>query len=188
MHFYRLHIIAVFISLLCLATAMEGKVTAARSDAGLIRLEKKIHALLNRERAKHGLAALSLDADLQGIARKHSQDMARRNYFSHDDPEGRSFSDRYRAAGFECRVRTGSALCTGAENISQFYSDASLLHEGGKTVLNSSAEDAIAESVVRGWMNSRNHRENILTPYFRRQGIGVALSDDGKIYVTENFC
>ncbi len=162
--------------------------TSASSHAGLIRLEKKIHALLNRERVKHGLAALSLDADLQGIARRHSQDMARRNYFSHDDPEGRSFSDRYRAAGFVCRVRTGSAFCTGAENISQFYSDSILLHEGGVTVLDSSAEDAVAESVVRGWMNSRRHRENILAPYFRRQGIGIALSDDGKVYVTENFC
>jgi len=42
------------------------------------RLEKAIHALINRERAAKGLQPLAWDAKLAVIARGHSGDMARR--------------------------------------------------------------------------------------------------------------
>jgi len=48
--------------------------------------------------------------------------------------------------------------------------------------------EEIAQSSVAGWMKSPGHRENILTPYFKREGIGIVVSSDGKIYITENFC
>ncbi len=138
--------------------------------------------MINAERKKQGLPGLLWDEDLHSIARKHSQDMERRNFFSHDDPEGRNFSDRYKDALFECRIRTGEAICRGGENISMMYL------EDGKTFLDGDTEDRIAESVVKRWIASKNHRANILTPYFKRQGIGVAISRDGKVYVTEDFC
>ncbi len=76
----------------------------------------------------------------------------------------------------------------GAEKISQDNLYSSYLYRDGKRFVNLKSEDEIVDSVVKGWMNSKGHRANILTPYFKRQGIGFALSDDGKIYVTENFC
>jgi uncharacterized protein YkwD len=158
------------------------------ANAGLTHLEKKIHNMINAERKKQGLPALLWDEDLHSIARKHSQDMERRNFFSHDDPEGRNFSDRYKDALFECRIRTGEAICRGGENISMMYLDNPSFVGYGKTFLDSDTEDRIAESVVKRWIASKNHRANILTPYFRRQGIGVAISGEGKVYVTEDFC
>jgi uncharacterized protein YkwD len=46
----------------------------------------------------------------------------------------------------------------------------------------------IAESTVKGWMHSPGHRKNILAPHWRSEGIGVALSPDDKVYITQNFC
>ena len=37
-------------------------------------------------------------------------------------------------------------------------------------------------------MNSPGHRENILTGVFDREGIGVEITQDYKVYVTQNFC
>jgi uncharacterized protein YkwD len=158
------------------------------SDIDITRLEKKIHDLVNKERAKRGLSALSWNESLRKAAGKYSKAMAERNFFSHNDPDGRSFYDRYKAEGFECRIRSGDTICLGAENIAQDNLYSSYFYKDGERFFNWKTEDQIAESVVKRWMNSNGHRANILTPYFKRQGIGVAFSDDGKVYVTENFC
>jgi len=41
---------------------------------------------------------------------------------------------------------------------------------------------------VRGWMDSPGHRKNILTPHWRNEGVGVFLSPDEKVFITQNFC
>jgi uncharacterized protein YkwD len=189
-----LKIVSVILSVLCVVAILESSERDTRSNrlsgphADVTHLEKKIHNMVNKEREKKGLPVLLWDESLHSIARKYSQDMEQRNFFSHNDPEGRSFCDRYKAARFECRIGVGDTICLGAENISQFHLNNSSSYKGCKTFFNSNTEDEIAESVVKGWMSSKNHGRNILTPYFKRQGIGVALSDDGRVYVTENFC
>lgn len=45
----------------------------------------------------------------------------------------------------------------------------------------------LATQSVEGGIESTGHRENILTPYFQSEGIGVAKSGS-EIYVTQNFC
>ena len=51
-------------------------------------------AAINGTRAAHGLAALRVDVRLVRVARAHSTDMLRRNYFSHG-----AFASRVRASG-----------------------------------------------------------------------------------------
>jgi uncharacterized protein YkwD len=48
--------------------------------------------------------------------------------------------------------------------------------------------DEIARQVVDGWMGSEGHRENLLKRGFDRQGIGVAITAGGKVFVTQNLC
>jgi uncharacterized protein YkwD len=187
-------IISVILSVLCTVAVLEssqrdtGSNRLSGSPADATRLEKKIHNMINRERQKKGLPVLLWDESLHRIARKYSQDMVQRNFFSHSDPDGRTFCDRYRAARYECKIKAGDTICLGAENIAQDNLMNASLYKDGKTSFNSNTEDRIAESVVKRWMNSKGHRSNILTPYFKRQGIGVALSEDGKVYIAENFC
>ncbi len=184
----------IFLFILCMfcitghAQSKESDTMSSGADLDITRLEKKIHTLINREREKRDLSILIWDESLRKVARKHSQAMADRNFFSHNGPDGTDFYDRCRAAGIECKSRVGGTTYMGAENISQDNLYSSCCYRDGKKVFNLNSEDEIAASVVKRWMNSGAHRANILTPYFKRQGIGVALSDDGKIYVTEDFC
>jgi hypothetical protein len=46
--------------------------------------------------------------------------------------------------------------------------------------------EEIAQSTVQGWMDSPLHRENILSPSYDQQGIGVAISGH-EVYVTEDM-
>ena len=186
-----LKIICVLIlCMLCItgyAQSRELEASSSRPGIDITRLEKNIHTLLNKEREKRGLSALLWDEGLNKVARKHSRAMADRNFFSHNDPEGRGFQDRYKAGGIECKIQIGNTVYMGAENIAQDNLYSSYGYRNGERFFNWNSEGEIAESVVRGWMSSRGHRANVLTPYYRRQGIGVALSGDGKVYITEDF-
>lgn len=169
-------------------TAATAQSEGKRHEVDIDRVEKKIHELVNAERRKKGLPVLSWNEDLTRIARRYSRDMAERRFFSHDDPEGRSFIDRYRAGGFECKLKSGNAICLGGENIAQDNLYSSISYVNGSLSYAWKSEDKVAASVVKLWMESRGHRENILDPSFKRQGIGIAVTDDGRVFVTENFC
>jgi uncharacterized protein YkwD len=160
-----------------------------RPSITILELEKNIHDLINRERQKHGLSPLVWNDTLSIIARKHSQDMARRNYFSHDTPEGHDFSYRYGQAGYSCAVRgQGNIYYIGAENIFQNNLYDRVVFVDGVVHYDWNSEGKIAKTTVRGWMDSKGHRKNILTPHWRSEGIGVAIAPDGKVYITQNFC
>jgi uncharacterized protein YkwD len=151
-------------------------------------LEKKVHALINKERQKHGLKPLAWDDALAQIARKHSRDMARRNYFSHDSPEGQGFFERYEKEGYTCGVQAGRTIHQGAENIFQNNLYDSVIMVSGQEYYDWNSEDRIAETTVAGWMMSPGHRKNILTPHWGKEGIGISISSHGKVYITQNFC
>src|ERR1700690_2197008 len=107
-----LKIVSVILSVLCTVAILESSERDTSSNrlsgphADVTHLEKKIRDMINKEREKKGLPFLLWDESLHSIARKYSQDMAQRNFFSHDDPDGKTFFDRYKAARFECRIQT----------------------------------------------------------------------------------
>ena len=151
-------------------------------------LAKRIHAQINEKRKKHGLKSLTWNDALSRIAIKHSRDMASRNYLSHDTPEGKGFSYRYRQAGYSCEIRVGMVVYTGAENIALSHLYNSMKRENGVAYYNWNSAQEIARKTVDGWMNSPGHRENILTPYWRQEGIGIVIGPGNKVYITQNFC
>jgi uncharacterized protein YkwD len=124
--------------------------------------------LLNRVRARHGLAPFRLDPKLSRAARRHSRDMVRHRYFAHDSRNGRSPFERMRATRY---VPRGASWWLG-ENIG--WGSGSL------------AEPA---SLVRAWMHSPPHRANILNGRFRDIGIGIVpgapVGGGGATYTTD---
>ena len=106
--------------------------------------------LVNAERAKYGLAALTLDETLCGYARVKSQDMHDQGYFSHTSPTYGSPFDMMRAFGVSYR--------TAGENIAMGY--------------------ATPAAVVEAWMNSEGHRANILSANYTMLGVGY-VADGG---------
>ncbi|MDP9849433.1 CAP domain-containing protein [Streptosporangium lutulentum] len=123
--------------------------------------ENEVVRLVNAERAKGGCQPLKHDAQLRKAAFDHSADMAARNYFDHDSPDGRDLADRLRATGF-----TGWSRL--AENI-----------DGGS---------ATPAAVMNGWMTSPVHKANIMNCTFTLIGVGLAKGTQGyKTYWTQNF-
>lgn len=132
------------------------------------RVEQRIHAEINAYRSGEGLGDLEYHDDLASVARDHSEDMAARDYFDHDSPDGQGPGDRLDAAGVDCRAW--------AENIA-WESSGSVSDEDA---------DSIADSTVEGWLDSSGHRRNIRGDY-EVEGIGVAVTGR-EVYLTQMFC
>lgn len=130
-------------------------------------LEKTIHELVNRERKEHRICDLSFDPGMALVARGHSEDMVARAYMCHVTPEGKGPQERGAEKGVTIL----------AENIAG----------DGEDPNNANNQLNIAQRVVDGWMNSPGHRQNILTEPFIREGIGVGISWDGLVYITQVF-
>ena len=151
-----------------------------------VALEKRIHALINQQRNSNGLSSLSFDSSLAVIARGHSQDMAKNNYFSHVNLQGLSPADRGNQQGYTCRKDYGSYYTYGiSENI---FETSHWTTYNGIRVNDFEPLENIAQKTVDGWMNSLGHRKNILTTTYDREGIGVGIASDCTVYITENFC
>jgi len=152
-------------------------------------IELLIHNGINSEREKNGLPSMAWNEKLNLIARGHSQDMIDRAYFEHDSPDGHDFAWRYAQGGYSCNIEVGNTIYNGAENIFQGYTYSypeRIVYSGtGKKY---STNEEIAADAVNGWMNSPGHRQNILEPFWKSEGIGIAIALNGELYATENFC
>jgi uncharacterized protein YkwD len=111
--------------------------------------EEQVLALVNVERAAAGCGPVSAEDDLTSVARAHSEDMRDRGFFDHENPDGLDPFDRADEADVDAR----------AENIAR------------------GEPDAIA--VMEFWMNSREHRANILDCGLTELGVGVAEGGGG---------
>lgn len=161
-----------------------------RPNYNSYQIEVQIHNLMNEQRRSYGLQPFTWDENLASIARSHSQDMANRDYYNHDSPEGKTFSDRYSQAGYNCQIPIGeNRISLGGENILQSYTFGSYRHMGTViTEYNWYTESEIVKTAVTGWMNSPSHKENILKPYYQREGIGMEIMSNNTLYITQNFC
>ncbi|MGO9602567.1 MAG: CAP domain-containing protein [Candidatus Binataceae bacterium] len=132
--------------------------------AGLTDQESEILGLVNSERIRAGLKPLKFSARLAIVARAHSYDMALRHYLSHQSPEGISLEQRLSGEGIHFQAA--------GENIyADDYRDFAHL----------------AERALEGWLKSAEHRATLLSDKFTETGVGVAHSDDGNTYVTQDF-
>ena len=152
-------------------------------------LELRVHELINQQRRSNGLSSMSYDSSLASIARKHSADMAKNNYFSHYNLQGLDPTGRGNLVGYSCYKNYGSYYTTGiAENIMQNNLYDSVTYYNGIPRYAWNTQEEIAQSTVDGWMTSPGHRQNILTSTYNREGIGVAIASDNKVYITQDFC
>lgn len=98
---------------------------------------------LNAERQKQRLNSLKADELLNYVAYLHSEDMAKRQFFAHVNPDGQDPNARFQAQGGKGQI---------GENI---------------------AYDTTVASAHQRLMNSPGHRANILHEDFTHAGIGV---------------
>ncbi|MFJ7211274.1 CAP domain-containing protein [Amycolatopsis sp. NPDC098790] len=103
----------------------------------------QVVSLVNDERAQAGCKPLTEESHLTDAAQDYSDDMSARNFFAHTNPEGVTFDQRIKIAGYSK---------PGAENIAK-----------GQTS---------AAQVMDAWMNSEGHRANILNCSLTKIGVG----------------
>jgi uncharacterized protein YkwD len=114
--------------------------------------------------------------------------MATQDYFDHYNLKGQGPTERAKAAGYNCYKTFGSYYSDGiAENIFQNWLYNSTIYYGGIATHNWNTQEDLASSTVNGWMGSPGHRQNILNPDYSKEGIGVALSTDDKVLITQDF-
>lgn len=152
-------------------------------------VERRVHELINKERAKNKQTALQFDEQLSRIARAHSADMAKRKFFSHVNPDKRNATERGKLAGYSCRkVYPGGYTDGLAENIFQGSLYSRIRITGNVRTYDWYSPEEIAEETVDGWMHSDGHRRNVLDKNYDREGIGIAIGADDKVFVTQVFC
>lgn len=118
---------------------------------------REVIRLVNIERAAAGLGTLEANPLIQDAAQTRAQELPA--LFSHTRPDGREW---YTAFG-EVGLRTsgsGENIASGHENPAH---------------------------VVRGWMNSTSHRDNILARNFNHIGVGVYQDENGMLHWVQLF-
>ena len=147
-------------------------------------VELAIYRETNSQRAANGLRPLKFDEELSVVAREHSQDMAKNNFFSHTNLQGEDPSARATRHGYYTEKALGGGVFSIgiAENIGKMPTGSV---EGVGYV--SSDANSIAKAQVDSWMGSPGHRANILNPQYDTIGVGVAY--DGHLYYlsTQDF-
>ncbi len=119
-------------------------------------------ALVNAYRRRHRLPPVRAYHKLDGFARSHSRYLAKQCACNHD----------YFTARSERIMKVTGTNHVG-ENCIQYPSP--------------EYNDSIAVRLIEEWMESPEHRANILNPAFSKIGIGVVIR--GRyIYATQIFC
>lgn len=127
------------------------------TDTEIHTFAQQVAALVNEERAKAGLEALTLDTGITSAAQVRAHEIE--TSFAHTRPNGTSFSTALTEAGISYRGA--------GENIAW----------GQRT----------PEEVMNGWMNSEGHKANILNPSFTKIGVGYYQNASGRNYWTQLF-
>ncbi|HYM61960.1 MAG TPA: CAP domain-containing protein [Thermoanaerobaculia bacterium] len=104
-------------------------------------------AAMNVERALRHLPPLREDPRLDAAAADRVEDMLSLRYWAHDAPDGRTPFDFFMPRGY--------SFLAAAENLAAGF-------------------DSV-QRLISGWMSSRGHRENILSPEY--EDCGVAILD-----------
>lgn len=165
----------------------DGGVPGPVSPPNETRVERLVHREVNEERFRRGISNLSYSESLQQIAEYHSADMLANQYTGHVGPDGETMADRYDRFNYLCTVKVNStASSTGGENVLRTYFGEPVSTDAGSVTYTTAGE--LAAGIVDGWMASPGHRDNLLADQWDREGIGVEISSDGTVYVTQNFC
>lgn len=121
--------------------------------------ERELITLTNIGRTSNGLPSLRPNPSAAQVARRRSEDMADRNYFSHDiPPDGKTFRNLLDEANIAYQLA--------GENI-EFN--------------NASAFESV-QFAQREFLNSPIHRAVWLSPQYREIGTGVARQGDRRYY------
>ncbi|PSQ24208.1 hypothetical protein BRD04_01745 [Halobacteriales archaeon QS_9_67_17] len=145
-------------------------------------VETAVADRINAERRSRGQSELyRLDA-LREMARFHSENMATQGYPSHA-AEGYNTAERYERFDLADRCRFPDDTGTGTRE-----DDAIEVYERVTAGPDGTTADELAATIVSEWFDD-SESETILTYENANQlGVGAAVTDEGRVYVTVDLC
>ena len=146
------------------AVAVPLKVDASVSESTQTSYEASVLKLINAERVKRGLNKLKLNTKLRTAARRHSKDMATKDFFSHTGSNGSSMTDRITKAGYKWAA-------------------------AGETLYAGGGEYKTPQQCVNAWLNSPGHANIMLSATYTQVGIGYYYDKNSPYggYYTADF-
>jgi uncharacterized protein YkwD len=139
-------------------------VVPPKSAMNVEQARRYVLALVNRDRAEHGLSQLVMDEAANRAGQRHAEDMARAGYTAHWGTDGSVPEQRYTEAG-------------GTDFVQE---NAGCLADGKLRKLDAAPrfEAALLDRVEHAFMDEKpprdGHRRNILKPGHTSFGVGVA--------------
>ncbi|MFD3523938.1 CAP domain-containing protein [Streptomyces sp. NPDC058653] len=154
--------LAVVLTVATAATASAATTSSTTLAASAGSPRATVVKLTNEERAKAGCSGLNSDGALGRAAQRHSTDMAKNDFVGHRGSRGSTMETRAEDAGY-------SGWKSLAENVA-------------------AGQKSPAE-VVRSWMESPDHRANILNCALTHIGVGYVRRSgtDHDKYWTQDF-
>jgi uncharacterized protein YkwD len=121
------------------------------SDLGdLEAVRSEMLTLVNDFRVQEGVSPLNIDSLIELAAQRHAEDMLNRSYYAHETPEGLSSHERIIALGYNPSF-TGENIAKGQLDVSE---------------------------VMTSWINSPDHRANLVSENFTEVGFGMAIGEN----------
>jgi len=150
--------------------SQQSRSEAKQSLEGTVpQVESYVIELVNADRQKFGLPALQVNSQIGQVARTYAQDMARRGFKAHIDPEGRDPTARGLAGGLHVQLGENLGWAIG----------------GTPQELAKRIDDTMMAEPPN---NPNNHRGNILNPLYVAIGCGAAFNQKtGELNVVEDF-
>ncbi|WP_247869797.1 CAP domain-containing protein [Herbaspirillum sp. ST 5-3] len=141
-------------------TAVPAPITQPPADktCGLANFQQEVLDRLNQARASNRMCGntfskavgpLSWNGKLFEAAAAHATDMATKNYFSHESQDGRIFSERITATGYNWTA-VGENIAAGQTSV---------------------------EQVINNWLQSPAHCDNIMNGSFSEVGAACVRND-----------
>lgn len=142
-------------------------------------LEDAIAEEINRARGDRGPLIYdgSLSEELAGMARKHSDRMARARNVAHTIG-GKGVKDRYEENELHCTFR---------DNDDQWVVETRDKEVVGRIALRGKSVDEAAKAIVSKWMDRKDSRYTLTLKNAGYVGVGVVLTEE-YAYVTVNLC
>lgn len=147
----RIALAVALVALLGALAAPVGSSSNANTRVLLSSLESGVLQKLNAIRAQHGLVPLKRSARLTAAADQHSQEMAADGYFEHTSHDGTAFWKR----------------------IDRWYGSNGYGYWSVGENLLWSSPDVDPQHALELWMNSPEHRANILAARWREIGVSA---------------
>lgn len=126
-------------------TAKKTNTTGKKNTTTDISLQKKVISIVNQNRKKQGLEALTMDEKLMKAAQDRAKELTKS--FSHTRPNGTScftIFEKYKITP----MASGENIAAGQRS---------------------------AADVMDSWMNSQGHKENIMNNKFKKIGVGLVI-------------